>query len=372
MKLIINPEYQKLVPPHSKEEYISLENDIVNNQGIQIPIIINPEGVILDGMTRFKICKHHLIPIKKSEMIIKKFKSKLLEKKFVILNLLARRHLNDFQKVELVIPLFQIEKELAKQNMKLHHSGLGQMAKPIISRDLVSKQVSVSPRTFERAKFIIESGDEKIMAKVRSGQESIAYAERHLRKKHFKSKPISLPKGKWNVIYVDVPWDYDLQLSGAPDYPTLKTEEVCVLKDKDGRSITDLFAKDCTVYFWATGPKLEEAFKVFKAWGLTYKTYMIWGKITKDWKVHRGTGYHVAGAAEILLIATKGQPGTPMPEDMPLGLILEPKTRKHSEKPVTFYKIIEKAQPNGKLLELFARKKFSPRWTTWGNEIVIE
>jgi len=45
------------------------------------------------------------------------------------------------------------------------------------------------------------------------------------------------------------------------------------------------------------------------------------------------------------------------------------KRTKHSKKPDYYYRMIGKMFPNGKYLELFARKKFNSKWTVYGNEI---
>ncbi len=46
---------------------------------------------------------------------VRKFDDKLMEKKFVIEANLRRRHLNNFQLVELAVPLLEIERALAKK-----------------------------------------------------------------------------------------------------------------------------------------------------------------------------------------------------------------------------------------------------------------
>ena len=94
MQLTINPEYDRLVPVLSKDDYENLKNSIKIN-GQWIPILANPEGVILDGHNRFDICEELGI---KPKFALREFASKLLEKKFVIECNLQRRHLNDFQK----------------------------------------------------------------------------------------------------------------------------------------------------------------------------------------------------------------------------------------------------------------------------------
>ena len=167
MILSVSPEYEKLVPLLSSEEYNSLKESIKEN-GLWLPILCNPEGVILDGHHRFRAC----IELKlKTKFAIREFENKLLEKKFVIECNLKRRQLNDFQKAELGIPLLEIEQELAKTR-RIEHSKTKKPIEPQAlkgqARDIVAQKIGVSGTTFERAKKIIEQAPEEIKKKLRS------------------------------------------------------------------------------------------------------------------------------------------------------------------------------------------------------------
>ncbi|KKK50295.1 hypothetical protein LCGC14_3126430, partial [marine sediment metagenome] len=111
MILTVNSEYEKLVSPLSSEEYASLKKSI-KEDGLWMPILVNPGGEILDGHHRFRACLELNIPTKHA---VREFENKLLEKRFVIECNLKRRQLNDFQIAELGITLLEIEQELAKQ-----------------------------------------------------------------------------------------------------------------------------------------------------------------------------------------------------------------------------------------------------------------
>ncbi len=67
---------------------------------------------VLDGHHRYRACTELGI---EPDFEVRKFDDKLLEKKFVIEANLRRRHLNNFQLVELAVPLLEIEKALAKK-----------------------------------------------------------------------------------------------------------------------------------------------------------------------------------------------------------------------------------------------------------------
>src|SRR5919202_2457545 len=97
--ITINQEYTHLVPPLSAEEYESLKQSIEQN-GLWVPIVVNNEGVILDGHHRFKACQDLAIEPK---TITKDFPDKQNEQMFVIDSNLRRRPLNHYQRTELAL-----------------------------------------------------------------------------------------------------------------------------------------------------------------------------------------------------------------------------------------------------------------------------
>ena len=166
MELKINPEYEKILPPLSDEEYEALKNSI-QKEGLLIPIVVNEQNTIVDGHHRYKICKQLGISIR---VVTKKFSSKLEERKFVILSNLHRRHLNAFQKAEMGMLLYEIEKEKAKVRRARHVGADGK------ATELVAKEIGLSTRTFERALKVIKEGSETVKKKLRNEEWSINYA----------------------------------------------------------------------------------------------------------------------------------------------------------------------------------------------------
>ncbi|MGD0644043.1 MAG: ParB N-terminal domain-containing protein [Candidatus Bathyarchaeia archaeon] len=181
MSLCLNPEYQKLLPKMTEEEFTELKASI-QVEGQHYAIIVNEDLEILDGHHRYRACTELGI---EPDFEVRKFEDKLLEKKFVIEANLRRRHLNNFQLVELAVPLLEIEKALAKKrqakggkdgrNLQL---GLApDDTKPEFkakATEVVAKKVGVSTRTFERGKKIMEKASEDDKQKLREGKASIA------------------------------------------------------------------------------------------------------------------------------------------------------------------------------------------------------
>ena len=377
-ELAISPELYALVPEPEKEEYDSIKYSIKNDSQ-QEPIIvwkdsISEKNFIIDGHTRYKICKELEI---EPRIQYKIFESWLVAKKFAVEVNLLRRHLSQAKRVELAFKLLEIENKLAEQRQRSTVPTKGQKGFQPVSMpngintgravDLVAEKTGMSSRTVARVKFVLDNGTEEIRRNVLNGKTKPARAERQIRRDKSPTKEISLPDGKYDVIYSDAPFRYGFELEGAPDYPTLTTEQIISLKDKDGKSITSVFATDCIMFFWSPKPKISDSCKILEAWGFEFKTLLIWRKVNNG-KPQRGTGHYVWSTAECLLIATKGKPGTPNPENMQEDVIEEPRGKRHSEKPEIFRRIIEKMYPKRKYLELFGRKMVLG-WQVWGNQI---
>lgn len=379
VELHINPELLVVVPEPTKEDYTALKKSIQAN-GQHTPIIVwkDPSSgntFIIDGHSRNEACKELGI---EPAIEYKEFESWLDATKYAIQVNSNRRHLTQLQKVELAMRELQIEKKLAKQRQQstLPKKGQKGFQKSVPNGihtgntcDVVSKKTGIPTRTVARLKKILDEGSDELKQKVASGKKSAASAERQINLEKIHTNPIKLPEGKYKIVLCDVPYKYDYEGEGAPNYPTLTEEDIVCLKDKEGRPVTDLFAKDAVILFWAPMPKLEEALRIVHAWGFTYKTAIVWSK-EKEGISQQGTGYYTIATCELVLIATKGKPGIPLPKNRPLGILRAPRTKTHSEKPSILRHWIEKMYPNEKYLELFAREP-TTGWTAWGNQLDI-
>src|SRR3990170_2031019 len=185
MSLRVNPEYEKMLPKMSQEEFEELKASI-QDEGQHYSIIANEDLEVLDGHHRFRACTELEI---EPDFEVRKFDDKLLEKKFVIEANLRRRHLNNFQLVELAVPLLEIEKALAKKrqlkggkNGRDVQLGLApEDADPALepefkakATEVVAKKAGVSTRTLERGKKIMEKASEDEKQKLREGKTSIS------------------------------------------------------------------------------------------------------------------------------------------------------------------------------------------------------
>lgn len=177
-KFTILKKYSDALPGLNKEEEKALAESI-RLQGLQIPITINKEGVIIDGHHRYQICVDRGIKIK---YIIKEFDSEDEEFQFVIETNLNRRQLNAFQKIETYSKLFEHYKKQRAANMlaascsiKIPYAKGGTAIQYAQSLGMGSRRVS-------DGLYIIQHGNEQIKQRLRNGTMSINMAKDILNK----------------------------------------------------------------------------------------------------------------------------------------------------------------------------------------------
>jgi len=234
----------------------------------------------------------------------------------------------------------------------------------IRQRQYVFERIAKAPNKHPNLKKRLDTGATKISAAY-----NILYSE------EVKNRPTpDLPKGEFEVIVPDFPWHHDRPNPNTPPYKTMTLEEI-------KKEFPKLPAyKSCVLLMWATAPKLEDALELITFYGFRYVTHLIWVK-TKDeklWyeekisdtKLQQNIGPNLNGSHELLLMATKGNPRTPLFK--PPSVIFAERTES-GRKPRAVYRLIEKMYANKrKKLELFAREKDPDddgTWTYYGDEL---
>jgi len=192
------------------------------------------------------------------------------------------------------------------------------------------------------------------------------WSVRTFRQKIFGSiLPPPLPKGEYNIIYADPPWEYrntGFDMSSDKQYKTMEIEEIKNLEIK-GKKIQEIISENAVLFLWVTNPLLKEGIEVVEAWGFDYKTNFAWVKGGHT------AGFYVYGEHELLLIGIRG---SFLPTGELSGSVLEcERSKKHSKKPKIVYEAIETMYPNQKYIELFARYK-RKGWRSWGDELYKE
>lgn len=174
---------------------------------------------------------------------------------------------------------------------------------------------------------------------------------------------------KYPIIYADPPWAYRDKRDKHPrlcggarvHYNTMDTKNISDLP------VASLAADNSMLFMWATFPNLEEALKVIKAWGFTYKTLgFSWIKTNKNnGKPFFGIGYYTKSNCEVCLLGVRGKPIKI--SNSVSSVVISPK-ESHSKKPSIVRDRIVQLCGDIPRIELFARESV-PGWDCWGNEV---
>jgi len=177
---------------------------------------------------------------------------------------------------------------------------------------------------------------------------------------------VKFPDKKYQIIYVDPPWQYrDKALAGnrgAGCKYAVPTHEWL-----ESLPVSDIAANNCVLFLWVTMPKLSECWQLIRRWGFVYKTVAFtWVKRNKS-KVGYfwGMGSWTRANAELCLLATRGRPQRIAAN---VHSIVDAPVCGHSQKPNEVRERIVKLLGNLPKIELFARERVEG-WDAWGDEI---
>ena len=178
------------------------------------------------------------------------------------------------------------------------------------------------------------------------------------------------PRGKYAVIYTDPCWAYygdpDKDQAAGKHYNMMTYEELRALP------VRPLAAKSAVVLMWATGPKLDEAVDLLRAWGFYYRGIAyVWVKTTNAGQVIHGQGVRPSftkPTTELVLVGSTHKTGRTLPlQTEAQGQVVFAPRGAHSEKPLEVRERIEELFGDVPRLEMFART-CAPGWDVWGNE----
>lgn len=195
MSIIIDKEFQSLIPPLSPEEFKQLEENCVK-EGIRDALIVwkQPDGndILIDGHNRWNISvRHGGIPFQIKQM---EFSDRNAVKLWIIDNQIGRRNLNLYDKTNLEDQKRNILAEQAKKKVGgdkkseeyqksrtrnlVHDSDKSErQVKRENSTDYkIAKSAGVSEDTVRKVRAIRDSGDQKLINDVRSGETTINHA----------------------------------------------------------------------------------------------------------------------------------------------------------------------------------------------------
>jgi ParB-like chromosome segregation protein Spo0J len=179
MSIRVREEYAKLIPPLPPEDFRALRESI-SELGLLTPLVINPQGVLLDGHHRLKALQELGRKLGARDFVVRSFENELKERQFILTANLHRRHLTPFQRAELALPLLQIERELARQR-QLKGTLASNEAEVGKAAEIIGSKIGLSRATLERAIAIIAKGPKELKDKVRAGEVSINQAYEQIR-----------------------------------------------------------------------------------------------------------------------------------------------------------------------------------------------
>lgn len=169
---------------------------------------------------------------------------------------------------------------------------------------------------------------------------------------------------KYQIIVVDPPWEIQkIRKRVRPnqvemDYPMMSLDEIKSLK------INSLADENCILFLWAIDKYLYDAKPILEEWGFKYHLTMAWDK------TNGLAMYGFNRQTEFVLVGLKGNyEAYPKQTTIPTSFTI--KSRRHSEKPDEFYRMLDVLE--GNRIDIFARdprkRLFGKHWDVWGNEV---
>lgn len=183
--LVIDKEFEELLPVLTPEEFERLEQNILNI-GLLDPIKVweEPESgkyIIIDGHNRYRIMRKNNIPLHywNLKAITKKdLPTREDVKRWMLEQQLGRRNLSEVEKYEIVQKFKSVFEEKAKKNQSSGGKGLSNLSK-VNTRKEMAKATGVSEGTYRKMDTVMKSNNEVLKQKLREKKVSVdaAYKE---------------------------------------------------------------------------------------------------------------------------------------------------------------------------------------------------
>lgn len=185
MSIVIDKEFESLIPPLTEDEFAQLEENCMKD-GIRDPLVVwNQDGddILVDGHNRFRIVGKH--PTLQFNIKRMEFADRDKAKIWIIHNQLGRRNIHDLDRNAL---LLEEEKLVAQENKKKMSPGTNQYTKRSVenfppstktkTRDIMGAKMGVSGKQFDKLKVINQKGSTEVKQQVRDGVLSVNQAYR--------------------------------------------------------------------------------------------------------------------------------------------------------------------------------------------------
>ena len=159
-KMKIDPEFEKVIPPLTKDEYHQLEENILDDGKIMMPIAVWGD-IIVDGHNRYRIAREYGdIPFSTTQL---DFDNRYEAIAWICKNQLGRRNLSDEQKAYLLGKRYSAEKQIEKQRDENgRFAPIGQNDHPeekLKTSERIAKEIGKSEKHVRRAEQYAQALD---------------------------------------------------------------------------------------------------------------------------------------------------------------------------------------------------------------------
>ena len=171
--MVIDKEFENLLPPLSEEDYKGLEESI-KADGCRDPLVVWGDTLV-DGHNRYKICTQNGI----SYQIVKRdFPDREAVILWIITNQMSRRNLTPFQRSELALrlkpKLTQEAKERQGERVDLKSNIVLKSAQCKRTDEKLAEIAGVGKGTIHNTETILTKGTKEDIQEVREGKSSIS------------------------------------------------------------------------------------------------------------------------------------------------------------------------------------------------------
>lgn len=195
--LVVDKEFEELLPALTPDESENLEQSILNN-GLLDPIKVWEESktgrfIIIDGHNRYRILKKNNISLNYWDYKIiyaNELSTRDDVKRWMLEQQLGRRNLSDIEKYEIVQKFKSVFEQKAKQNQSLGGKGLSNLSK-VNTRKQMAKATGVSEGSYRKMDAVMQSDNEELKQKLRDKKISTDAAYKKLKKKEQDQKPLT-------------------------------------------------------------------------------------------------------------------------------------------------------------------------------------
>ena len=188
--LVVDSEFEALLPALSPEEFKNLEQSILKN-GLLDPIKVWEEPdtgrhIIIDGHNRYKILKKNNVYWDCWNSYKYMYQDELPTrddvKKWMLEQQLGRRNLSDIDKYEITQKFKSVYEKRAKENQSAAGKGLTNLSK-VNTREEMAKAVGVSEGTYQKMDAVMKSDNSDLKERLKAGEISVHKAYQEVRKR---------------------------------------------------------------------------------------------------------------------------------------------------------------------------------------------